>query len=186
MRLARKQCTLYVRKKADAEAAATVRLRVFNEEHGKGQLTNIVAVGPTSRVVGGPFRTPCSLVPTSRAQPPVGEMAKQLVHFLHANGNTNNIRSALAAWWDGRHKFIEHARCPPIPPDVGGRKRKTFSRKFVATLKAFFARKSRAFDLLMTSSVYVVLQGRAHDVGVENDPGEERVWHITDVGPLLM
>ena len=51
----------------------------------------------------------------------------------------------------------------------------------MATLIAFFARQSRAFDLLMTSSVCVVLQSRAQDAGLENDPDEEQVWHISDV-----
>ena len=33
----------------------------------------------------------------------------------------------------------------------------------------------------MTSSVCVVLQRRAQDADLENDPEEEQVWHISDV-----
>ena len=51
----------------------------------------------------------------------------------------------------------------------------------MATLKSiFFTRKSGAFDLLTTCSVHVVLQGRAHDAGLENDPEAEEFWHISD------
>ena len=52
----------------------------------------------------------------------------------------------------------------------------------MATLKSiFFTRKSGAFDLLTTCSVHVVSQGRAHDVGLENDPEAEEFWHISDL-----
>ena len=136
-----------------------------------------------------------SLAPSFQTRPPVGEMTKQLVQFSHANGNSTNLQSALVAWWDGRHKFIEHARCPPTLPGIGeptpsdwwsagvclcsqtGRKRQTFKNKSMATLKVFFARRV----VPCGSNVYAVLQGRAHDVGVENDPEEEQVWHISDV-----
>ena len=106
------------------------------------------------------------------------------MHFVRAKGHTTNFQSALAARWDGRVG-------EPAPRDcwsacvclcsVPGRKRKTFSNKFMATLKAFFTRNSLTCDLLMTPRVNVALQARAHDVGPEHDPKEEQVWYISDV-----
>ena len=165
--MARKQCTLYERDKADAEAAEAKRLRECNEEHGRGSSRTSLRLGlqvglsasPSDSWPDGKNSWCTSYMrmetrPTSRPLwPHVGAAATistniHVVHrYLLASGApleaTVGLRVCACVWqWDGsdRQSRVLSLRGRVVP-----------------------------FDVLRTSSIYVLLQGRAHDVGLEND-----------------
>ena len=170
MRLARKQCTLYERKQADAEAAETTRLREFNEEHGEEQHTNVVAVGRTGRVVGEPVRTPWRDGKTTGAhltcewkhdQLPVrsGRMVGRLpqVHRTYT-------LSTDTAWRRGIH-IDRLLVCGCVCPVTGRERTATHKQVHGNHESSLYEEES---CLLICSGVQrldVVVQGRAHDVG---------------------